>query len=219
MAEKRYKVLVFDWDGTLVDSTALIAQAILRAASDIGTPVPDPAQASHVIGLGLAQALARVVPDLPPERFPEFAARYRTHYGAQEQHVRLFDGALGLLDSLRQRHVRMAIATGKTRSGLARALKSAGLEEHFSSIRCADQTQPKPHPAMLQELAQELDVDPAEMLMIGDTTHDLEMAGSAGVAAVGVAYGAHPRADLERLQPVAIFDTLAALRHWLLARC
>jgi len=219
MADERYEVVVFDWDGTLVDSTTLIADSILRAAADIGTPVPDRAQASLVIGLGLAQALARVVPQLPPERIPEFAARYRAHFQYREEHIRLFEGALALLDTLRERGVRMAIATGKTQAGLARALKNAGLEEHFATVRCADQTQPKPHPAMLQELALELDVDPIDMLMIGDTTHDLQMAGSAGVAAVGVSYGAHPRAELERLHPLAIFDTLAELRQWLLARC
>jgi len=219
MAERNYTVLVFDWDGTLVDSTSLIAEAILRAADDIGVPVPDRSQASHVIGLGLAAALARVVPGLPQERIPDFAARYRAHYREAEDHIRLFEGAVDMLDTLRARRVRMAIATGKTRAGLARSLRSTGLEGHFSSVRCADQTHPKPHPAMLQELALELAVDRADMLMIGDTSHDLQMAGSAGVAAVGVAYGAHPRSELERLQPLAVFDTLAALRHWLLARC
>lgn len=219
MIEKRYEVLVFDWDGTLVDSTSAIAQAILLAAADIGTPVPDPAQASHVIGLGVAQALARVVPHLPPQRAADFAARYRVHYSDRESQIRLFEGAAALLDALHARRVRMAIATGKTRAGLERALKHTGLHEHFSSVRCADQTHPKPHPAMLHEVAQELEVDPSNMLMIGDTSHDLQMAASAGVAAVGVAYGAHPRAELERLQPLAVFDALAALRSWLLERC
>jgi len=219
MDKNRYELLVFDWDGTLVDSTAAIARAILGAADDIGTPVPDRSLASHVIGLGLAQALARVVPYLPPERIGDFAARYRAHYQGSEEQIRLFDGAIELLDTLRSRGVRLAIATGKTRAGLDRALKSAGLQGHFSSVRCADQTHPKPHPAMLQELAQELGVDRANMLMIGDTSHDLQMAASAGVAAVAVAYGAHPRAELERLQALAVFDSLAALRQWLLERC
>lgn len=219
MEKKRYELLVFDWDGTLVDSTAAIAQAILGAADDIGTPVPDRSLASHVIGLGLAQALARVVPYLPAERIGDFAARYRAHYSGSENAVRLFDGALEMLDTLQERGVRMAIATGKTRAGLDRALKNAGLQGHFASVRCADQTEPKPHPAMLQELARELDVDLENMLMIGDTSHDLQMAAAAGVAAVGVAYGAHPRAELERLQPLAVFDSMVALRDWLLERC
>ncbi len=219
MDKKRYELLVFDWDGTLVDSTGAIAQAILGAAEDIGTPVPDRSLASHVIGLGLAQALARVVPYLPPERIGEFAARYRAHYSGSENAIQLFDGAVEMLDTLRERGVRLAIATGKTRAGLDRALRNSGLQGHFSSVRCADQTHPKPHPAMLQELSQELNVDLANMLMIGDTSHDLQMAASAGVAAVGVAYGAHPRAELERLQPLAVFDSLATLRDWLMERC
>lgn len=219
MDKKPYDLLVFDWDGTLIDSTAAIAQAILGAADDIGTPVPDRSLASHVIGLGLAQALARVVPYLPPERIGDFAARYRAHYSSSENTIRLFDGAVEMLDTLHERGVRMAIATGKSRAGLDRALKNVGLQWHFASVRCADQTHPKPHPAMLRELAQELDVDLANMLMIGDTSHDLQMAASAGVPAVGVAYGAHPRAELERLQPLAVFDSLVALRDWLLERC
>ncbi|HXY05072.1 MAG TPA: HAD-IA family hydrolase [Burkholderiaceae bacterium] len=219
MPDKRYKVLVFDWDGTLVDSTWAISQAILQAAADVGTPVPDRSQASHVIGLGLAQALARVVPQLPPERFGDFAASYRAHYSRSEGQIRLFAGAVELLDTLRHKGVRLAIATGKTYAGLQRSLKGAGLEKHFSSVRCADQTHPKPHPAMLQELAQEFHADLATMLMIGDTSHDLLMAASAGVAAVAVAYGAHPRSELEGLHPLAIFDSLGALRRWLLPRC
>ncbi|HYB51574.1 MAG TPA: HAD-IA family hydrolase [Burkholderiaceae bacterium] len=219
MSEKRYDVVVFDWDGTLVDSTSAIAQAILQAAADVGTPVPDPAKASHVIGLGLAQALAGVVPHLPPERFAEFAARYREHYSRSEGRIQLFEGAAELLQTLRERNVRLAIATGKTLLGLQRALKNAGLQEYFCALRCADQTHPKPHPAMLEELAQELDADRASMLMIGDTTHDLLMASSAGVAAVAVCYGAHARAELERLAPLALFDSLWGLRQWLLERC
>ncbi len=217
--EVRYQAVVFDWDGTLVDSTPLIAEAILRAAADIGVPVPDRAQASHVIGLGLADALARVVPDLPRERIAEFAARYHAHFRAGEDRIRFFDGAVGLLDDLQRRGVQLAVATGKSRAGLARALQAAGLEAHFSAVRCADQTHPKPHPAMLQELSEELAVAPGAMLMIGDTSHDLQMAAAAGVGAIGVSYGAHPRHELERLRPLAVVDSPAQLREWVLARC
>jgi len=213
-----YEVVVFDWDGTLVDSTRLIAGAILQAAAEIGVAVPDRALASHVIGLGLAQALALVVPDLPPARIPEFVASYHRHFRAAEDEIRLFDGIPQLLRDLDARPVRLAIATGKTHAGLVRSLQAAGLARHFAATRCADQTQAKPHPAMLLELAQELDVAPSAMLMIGDTTHDLQMAAAAGAPAVAVSYGAHPRAELERLQPLAICDSVAALRRWVLAR-
>lgn len=213
-----YEVIVFDWDGTLVDSTGPIAQAILLAAQDLGIAVPDRAQAWHVIGLGLAQALARVVPDLPRERIREFAARYQVHYRAAEEGIGLFDGAREALDRLRARGVRMAIATGKSRAGLERSLERSGLAGHFEALRCADQTHPKPHPAMLLELAEEMDVAPARLLMIGDTSHDLQMAASAGAGGVGVAFGAHPRAELERLRPLHIFDTPGELHRWLLER-
>ena len=111
------------------------------------------------------------------------------------------------------------MATGKSRAGLSRAIASGGLEGYFHAFRCADQTHAKPHPAMLQELAEELGVEPRRMLMVGDTSHDLQMAAAAGVPAVGVAYGAHPRRELERLAPLAIVDTTEQLRHWLLERC
>lgn len=211
-----YEVLVFDWDGTLVDSTGLIARAILLAAQDLGVDVPDRSQAWHVIGLGLAPALARVVPGLARERIPEFAARYQVHFRAAEQTIGLFEGAREALDALHSRGVRMAIATGKTRAGLERSLERAGLGGHFEALRCADQTHPKPHPAMLLELAVEMGVAPARLLMIGDTSHDLQMAASAGAGGVGVAFGAHPRAELERLRPLHVFDTPAELHRWLL---
>jgi phosphoglycolate phosphatase len=216
--ESRFDVLVFDWDGTLVDSTTIIADAILRAAGDIGVAVPDRALASHVIGLGLAQALSQVVPDLPRERIPDFAARYRVHFGIGEKDIQLFEGVRDALDALRARGVPMAIATGKTHAGLAQALARTGLQEHFRALRCADQTHPKPHPAMLLELAQELEAPVARMLMIGDTSHDLRMAESAGAGAVAVAFGAHPRAELERMKPLEIFDTPPQLHRWLLER-
>ncbi len=212
----RFDLVVFDWDGTLVDSTALIAAAIRQAAADLGLTVPDFERASHVIGLGLADALARAVPELSSSRFPEFAARYRAHYLAGESQVALFPQVRGLLDALREREVPLAIATGKTRAGLARALEAAGLAGHFSATRCADETAPKPDPAMLLELAEELDVAASRMVMIGDTTHDLQMAAAAGVAAVGVTYGAHPRAQLAALSPMALVDSVPALRGWLI---
>ena len=217
-ASAAFDVLVFDWDGTIVDSTGLIAAAILEAAAEMDVPVPDPSRASHVIGLGLAQALALVVPDLAPQRVPEFVAAYHRRYREAEQHIRPFAGIIELLQELRACPVRLAIATGKTHAGLSRSLQAAGLAGFFSATRCADQTRAKPHPAMLHELAAELRVRPEAMLMVGDTTHDLQMAAAAGSAAIAVSYGAHPRAELERLQPLAICDSVAALRGWVLPR-
>jgi phosphoglycolate phosphatase len=213
---ERFDVVVFDWDGTVIDSTATIARSIMAAAADIGLPVPDFEQASHVIGLGLRDALARAVPGLTADRINEYSARYRFHYFAAEDTLALFAGAREFIDALRGSGVRLAIATGKNSPGLQRALAATGLTASFEATRCADQTHPKPHPAMLLELSEEMAVPTDRMLMIGDTTHDLQMAQSAQVAAIGVTYGAHPREQLAALRPLALVDSMAQLHALLL---
>ena len=214
----RFDLVVFDWDGTLSDSTAAIARAIQDAAADLGLPVPDDATASHVIGLGLHDALARAVPTLPAERIAEYSARYRVHYFAREAELALFPGARELIAGLREAGALLAIATGKSQRGLQRALASAGLGDEFAATRCADQTHPKPHPAMLLELADELMVAPGRTLMVGDTTHDLQMAVAANASAVGLTQGAHPYEQLVACRPLALFDTLTQLHQWLMPR-
>lgn len=212
----RFDCVVFDWDGTLIDSTATIARSIQAAAADLGLAVPEFEQASHVIGLGLRDALARAVPDLPPERAHEFSLRYRYHYFAVEDTLELFKGARELIAALHASGTQLAVATGKSAAGLARAMAGTGMSAYFGATRCADQTEPKPHPAMLLELAEELQVSTDRMLMIGDTTHDLQMAAAARVDAVGVTYGAHPRAQLARLAPLALMDSVPELHQWLM---
>ncbi len=212
----RFDLVVFDWDGTLSDSTAAIVSAIQDAAADLDLPVPDHATASHVIGLGLHDALARAVPTLPAERIAEYSARYRVHYLAREAELVLFPGARELVAELRQSGVMLAIATGKSQHGLQRALAATGLGAEFAATRCADQTHPKPHPAMLLELAEELMVAPQRTLMVGDTTHDLQMAEAAQAAAVGLTQGAHPYEQLAACRPLALFDSLAQLHQWLM---
>jgi phosphoglycolate phosphatase len=207
----RFDVVVFDWDGTVIDSTATIARSIMAAAADLGLPVPSFHQALHVIGLGLNDALARAVPTLPAHRAAEFSARYRYHYFAAEDTLELFAGARAFLEALGRSGATLAVATGKNSRGLERALAATGLGPLFTATRCADQTHPKPHPAMLLELAEELDAPLERMLMIGDTTHDLQMAASAGVAAIGVTYGAHPREQLAALRPIALADSVTQL--------
>jgi phosphoglycolate phosphatase len=213
---QRFDLIVFDWDGTLIDSTATIARCIQCAAADLGLRVPDFAQASHVIGLGLHEALARVVPDLPPQRVLEFSERYRLHYRAAENDLALFSGARELIETLRGLGLRLAIATGKSRAGLARALAAVGLTDAFDATRCADQTHPKPHPAMLLELTEELGVGVDRTLMIGDTTHDLLMARAARTHAAGVTYGAHPREQLAACEPLVLVGSVEELRRWLI---
>ncbi len=214
---RRYELIVFDWDGTLMDSTAMIAQSIQLACKDLGLPVPSKAQASQVIGLGLADALAQAVPDLDPAMVPQMVERYRHYYLTRDHQLSLFDGARELLVALKERGHVLAVATGKSRLGLDRALGVAGVGNFFDATRCADESFSKPHPGMLLELMEQAAVDPAATLMIGDTTHDLLMAANAGTDGVGVSYGAH---DLESLRSVpsrAIVDSVDALQQWLLA--
>jgi phosphoglycolate phosphatase len=212
---RRFDLIVFDWDGTIVDSTAMIARCIQRAAADLGLTVPTIEQASHVIGLGLHDALARAVPELQAARIEEFSARYRHHWFACEHEIVLFDGIREMLVELRERGLPLAVATGKSRRGLARAFDQTGLGALFEASRCADETDPKPHPAMLLELADELSVDTPRTVMIGDTTHDLEMAQAAGAHGIGVTYGAHPRDQLAARAPIALVGDVAELRQWL----
>jgi phosphoglycolate phosphatase len=211
---RQFDLIVFDWDGTIVDSTAMIAQCIRSAASDLELAVPTLEQASHVIGLGLRDALSHAVPGLAAHRADEFSARYRHHYLEGERNIVLFNGMRALLEELAN-GVPLAVATGKTRRGLERAFEATDLGRLFVASRCADESQSKPHPAMLLELANDVGVAPARMLMVGDTSHDLLMAQAAGVAALGVTYGAHLHAHLASFAPLALVASVAELATWL----
>lgn len=215
MARKQFDLIVFDWDGTLMDSTGTIVASMQAAARDLGLPVPDDRSASHVIGLGLQDAMQLVFPDMDVKSYPRMIERYRHHYLAQDQTLKLFDDVREMLDDLASQGYFLAVATGKTRVGLSRALSTVGLMSVFDSTRCADETFSKPHPAMLQEIIRELGQDMQRTVMIGDTTHDLRMAGNAGAAGVGVHYGAHPRHELEALSPLYCASTVAELHAWL----
>ncbi len=212
------KLIAFDFDGTLIDSTTAIVESIQCAAADVGVPVPTTERASHVIGLGLIDALRHAMPDLPQERYRELGERYRYHYLARDHDLRLFAGVEMMLDELAAAGYFLAVATGKTRLGLDRALNASGLGSRFQSSRCADECHSKPHPQMLQELMDEFNVAPEGTLMIGDTTHDLLMAKSAGVHAVAVTYGAHPREALEAESPVYSANNVEELIAWLASR-
>jgi phosphoglycolate phosphatase len=210
-----YSLIVFDWDGTLMDSTAGITVAIQEAARDMGLPVPAREAASHVIGLGLHDSLRGAVPSLPVEKYGDFVALYRKHFNAQQETMALFPGVRELLEDLRARTFRLAVATGKSRRGLDHALQATGLARYFSASRCADETSPKPHPAMLLELMRDFGLEKRELLMIGDTSHDLGMAKNAGVDAVAVGYGAHPVESLHAWQPRACVNSVRELQEWL----
>jgi phosphoglycolate phosphatase len=215
-APRRFDLIAFDWDGTLFDSTSIIVRCIQRAVVDVGGAKPTDNAAAYVIGMGLMQALAHAAPDVPKERYPELGARYRHHYVAHQDDLSLFEGVLPLLDELKARHHRLAVATGKSRRGLDYALRTAQLQGVFDSSRTADETHGKPHPLMLQELMREFGTTPQRTLMIGDTTHDLQMALDAGCAAVGVSYGAHEPGAFHALGPLFVAHSVPALRDWLL---
>ncbi|HSW15997.1 MAG TPA: HAD-IA family hydrolase [Ramlibacter sp.] len=217
MRPRQFDLIAFDWDGTLFDSTSIIVRCIQRAVVDVGGQMPTDAAAAYVIGMSLMQALAHAAPDVPPEKYPELGARYRFHYNAHQDDLSLFDGVLGLLRELRERHHCLAVATGKSRRGLDEALRSVELHGVFDGSRTADETAGKPHPRMLQELMREFDAPPERTLMIGDTTHDLQMALNAGCASVGVSYGAHEPDDFPLLRPLHVAHSVADLRAWLLA--
>ena len=212
---RRFRAIVFDWDGTLVDSTALIAGALRNACAAIGCPVPSETDARFVIGLGLADALAHVAPGLDAHEQRALLGHYRTHYLDGEAAIPLFDGAYAMLEELDAAGFLLGVATGKTRVGLDRALAAKGLAGRFHATRCADEGFPKPHPDMLRVVMDRLAVQPAETLMIGDTTHDLHLARNAGAHAVAVAYGAHDVEGLRSRSPLALVHSLAELRQWL----
>ena len=218
---RAYDLIVFDWDGTLFDSTALIVQCIQAAARDLGIAVPSDAQASHVIGLGLEDALRSAVPGLDRERYPALVARYRHHYLGRHHGLTLFPGTVEMLQALRARGHLLAVATGKSRRGLDEVLDTrldaVSLRGLFDATRTADETRSKPHPLMLLELMAELGQDAARTLMVGDTTHDLQLAANAGTDAVAVSFGAHEPEPLAALSPRALLHSTAELHAWLAA--
>ncbi len=214
---RSYELIAFDWDGTLFDSTAIIARCIQHAVRDVGGTVPTDQAAAYVIGMGLTQALAHAAPDVPREKYPELGARYRHHYGLLQDDISLFSGVLPMLAALKRRQHRLAVATGKSRHGLDLALRAVELQGVFDGSRTADETAGKPHPRMLNELMREFGVVPSRLLMIGDTTHDLQMALNAGCDSVAVSYGAHHPETFAALNPRFVAHSVVELRDWLLA--
>jgi phosphoglycolate phosphatase len=216
MRPRQFDLIAFDWDGTLFDSTKIIVRCIQRAVADVGGTVPTDQAAAYVIGMGLMQALAHAAPDVPQERYPQLGARYRHHYLAHQDDLVLFDGVLPLLADLRARDHRLAVATGKSRRGLDDVLQARQMHGLFDGSRTADETAGKPHPLMLEELMREFGTEPERTLMIGDTTHDLQMALNAGCASVGVSYGAHEPGGFDELRPRFVAHSVAELHRWLL---
>ena len=212
---RQFDLICFDWDGTLFDSAAIIVRSIQQAVLDVGGAKPTDEAASYVIGMALMPALAHAAPDVPKEKYPLLGERYRHHYLATQHDISLFDGVLPMLADLKGRHHWLTVATGKSRRGLDDVLASRQLHGIFDGSRTADETAGKPDPRMLHELMREFGADPERTLMIGDTTHDLQMARNAGVASVGVSYGAHEPHDFGALGPRYIAHSVADLDRWL----
>ena len=212
---RNFDLIAFDWDGTLFDSTQIIVHCIQAAVCDVGGKKPTDEAAAYVIGLGLSQALAHAAPDVLPEKYPELGARYRHHYDRHCNDLSLFPGVMPLLDTLKARGHLLAVATGKSRRGLDEALKSVELRDVFDGSRTADETAGKPDPLMLFQLMSQFDLPASRVLMIGDTTHDLQMALNAGCASVGVSYGAHEPATFEVLNPLHVAHSVPDLHAWL----
>ena len=213
---KRFDFLVFDWDGTLMDSAEAIVEALQAACQDLQLPVPTDDNARYIIGMSLRDALAHILPELDPDHHPRVAERYRHHFLLRDEGTSLFAGAAQTIRDLHAGGFLLGIATGKSRRGLNRALEATGLAGYFRATRCADEGHCKPHPGMLIELIATLGVTNDRTLMIGDTSHDMAMAQSADVARVGVAYGAHVRQALLPYAPLACVDALSELRDWLM---
>ena len=213
---RQFDLIAFDWDGTLFDSTQIITRCIQLAVVDVGGAKPTDEAASYVIGMALMQALAHAAPDVPQDKYPLLGERYRFHYMKHANDIALFEGVLPLLAALRERHHWLTVATGKSRRGLDEALHTSELKGVFDGSRTADETAGKPNPLMLHELMGEFGVPPERTLMVGDTTHDLEMAKRAGCPSVGVSYGAHDHSEFAALQPRFVAHTVRDLHDWLL---
>jgi phosphoglycolate phosphatase len=193
----------------------VIAGSIQAACRDLDLPVPSDEAARHVIGMGLKDALRYAVPEVPEEMYDQLVMRYRHHFLAQDASIPLFAGARDTIAELHGKGITLAVATGKSRNGLDRALHSSELGGYFHASRTADETFSKPHPAMLLELMDEFAVQPERVLMVGDTTHDLKMAANAKVDALALTHGAHPEEHLSMVKTVAMLGNFDELRGWL----
>lgn len=216
MPERRYRLLVFDWDGTLADSIGHIVTAMDAAIAEAGLGPRRKQELLDVIGLELEQAFAQLYPALTAPDRRELAAAYRRHYQRlAAAPITLFPGVSEVIAALHAGGYRLAIATGKSRRGLDRALAQSGLARYFHTSRCADETFSKPHPQMLIEIMERLGVPPEQTIMVGDSHHDLEMAKNAGVASVAVNYGAQAARRLLEFNPIASIHDFAELAVWL----
>ena len=212
----RYNLLVFDWDGTVADSVHHIVPAMEAAIDAVQLPVRTPEQIRAIIGLGMYEAARALYPDVEEKLCREMVTHYGQNYLlATQGNTVLFPGVRDTLEQLRESGYLLAVATGKSRRGLERVFTETGIKDYFHTSRCADETFSKPHPQMLLEIMQALDVEPRQSLMIGDSHHDLQMAINASVGSIAVSYGAQPLHTLLEYKPLTKLDHMDELPVWL----
>ena len=213
---KQYKLIIFDWDGTLMDSVPKIVRSMLDATQALGWNQLTEAAVRDVIGLGLPEAFAQLFPDTKPEKFVELRAYYAQHYAVHNQTPSpLFDGVEKVLSHLQKMNYQLAVATGKSRKGLDRVWQEVSVAHYFMASRCADESQSKPAPHMVLEILEELKIAPQQAVVVGDTEFDMEMAQRAGVDRIAVSYGSHAKDRLLRYAPIACLDHISELMRYL----
>lgn len=212
----RYDLIVFDWDGTLMDSAAKIVRCFQAAAHDAGIAPPADAAIRNIIGLGISEALDLVLPDTDRSTREKVVQHYRQHFiHLDHTETALFPGVVDGLDRLSADGYQLAIATGKARRGLDRALRDTATSRYFCITRCADEALSKPHPQMLYDILERTGVAAERALMVGDTTYDLQMALAARMPSLAVSYGAHERERLLQHEPLSCVDSFEEVCRWL----
>ena len=212
----RYKCLVFDWDGTLIDSIERITTSLQTAARKVCGLQVDDQTARDVIGMGLMEAIARLLPDADEATQLQAAEVYKQDFLYDNPvPTPLFEGVRDMLEELKAQGYLLAVATGKSRPGLDRALQEHAMQDMFVTTRCAGEYASKPHPEMLLSILNDYRIDTAHSLMIGDSEHDMLMAGNAGVDAIGVTHGAHDEAVLMQFSPLACLQHVTDLYTFL----
>jgi len=213
---RQYDLVVFDWDGTLMDSERKIVRCLSAAAADLGLTDPGVDAMRHIIGLGLDEAMQQLFRGAPAALRSRLTERYREHFlNLDQTHMPLFPGVADGLERLAQEGFLLAVATGKARRGLDRVLDETGTRHLFAATRCADESFSKPHPKMLEDILDMTGMARERVLMVGDTIYDMQMARNAGIPGLAVSYGVHARAQLLECAPLACVDSFAEVCAWL----
>lgn len=213
---KQFDLIVWDWDGTIADSTGLISQALIKAAEQAGLPGLTEVRARSIIGLGLRESIEVLFGDIPEFQAQSLAANYNRNYYTNENNILLFEGIADTIIAIDRKGCKQAVATGKGRRGLNTALQQSGLAKCFNATKTVDECFSKPHPQMLDELMDELVVMPERTLMIGDSQYDMQMGKNAGVNTAAVSYGSQTAEHLQQYSPDYLFHDVATLSAWLL---